>query len=107
MSASRSKIDELITPRVLQLWRTLCEIYDAEQDKRWEHDDPPGRQREFLDTQVELERVLNIPPWEENPFDADCPTPPDYYSGRARTAWVAAWALRQRIERALAEQDAR
>jgi hypothetical protein len=51
-----------VTPEAVKLWRTGCEILDAGADEAWEEDG--GRQREWYDVCLGLDRAFGFRPWE-------------------------------------------
>jgi hypothetical protein len=82
-----SNVDDLITPRVVELWRALQRCRNAD------------RQHEL---EAALDRELRLAPWQPSPFD----TVDNGYCRSDGTAYAAAWpqavALRRALDRAAA-----
>jgi hypothetical protein len=99
MPTNRTRIKRAVRSRVtdeaVALFRLCEDIADAGGDEKFE--DEGGRRREYLDAHSALHSALGLMPWETNPVNAVCETPPDYMRNKHED-WHKAWELRCELE---------
>ena len=110
MPSKRSPIGRpphgVITPEAVDLFRRGLELRDTYDDCLRHH---CGRRErceqcsDYIDIKNELDRLLGLPPWEEELFDATDDEPPAWMDARRSESYGRSRALYRALEAAAAE----